>query len=127
MAARWTTRHACRTCAAWSDCRVRAWYISFRCAAGPPPPVPQPPVPPPPPPSCTAPVAYSHAAPHSSLQGLVTNDVLPLEAPGALPMYACILNAQGRYLHDLFLHRTLGGWPSLDEWMVVWAGGCVCE
>ena len=44
----------------------------------------------------------------------MTNDVLPLESPGALPMYACILNAQGRYLHDLFLHRTLGG----SGWLV---------
>lgn len=41
-------------------------------------------------------------------QGLVTNDVLGLETPGAQPLYTCILNAQGRHLHDLFLHRTLG-------------------
>lgn len=38
----------------------------------------------------------------------MTNDVVALEAPGARPMYACILNAQGRFLHDLFLHRKPG-------------------
>lgn len=43
------------------------------------------------------------------LQGLVTNDVAALEDPQARPMYACILNAQGRFLHDLFLHRQPGG------------------
>ena len=42
------------------------------------------------------------------LQGLVTNDVAPLEDQHARPMYACILNAQGRFLHDLFLHRQPG-------------------
>ena len=51
----------------------------------------------------------------------MTNDVLPLEAPGAPPMYACILNAQGRYLHDLLLHRTLGGC-----WSHVGVFVCVC-
>ena len=39
-------------------------------------------------------------------QGLITNDAAPLEAPDAKPLYACILNAQGRYLHDLFLFRV---------------------
>ena len=43
------------------------------------------------------------------LQGLVTNDVAGLEAPGAPPMYTAILNAQGRFLYDLFLHRQPGG------------------
>jgi folate-binding Fe-S cluster repair protein YgfZ len=42
------------------------------------------------------------------LQGLVTNDVAPLEDQHARPMYACILNAQGRFLHDLFMHRQPG-------------------
>lgn len=51
-------------------------------------------------------------------QGLVTNDVLSLEAAGAAPLYACILNAQGRHLHDLLLHRTQGG-CALGGW-VVW-------
>ena len=40
----------------------------------------------------------------------MTNDVTMLEPPGAPPQYACILNAQGRYLHDLLMHRTKGGW-----------------
>ena len=52
----------------------------------------------------------AHAAlqrtPHP--QGLLTNDVLPLEAPSAPPVYACLLNAQGRHLHDLLLFRTPG-------------------
>jgi hypothetical protein len=42
------------------------------------------------------------------LQGLVTNDVAPLGDQHARPMYACILNAQGRFLHDLFMHRQSG-------------------
>ena len=42
------------------------------------------------------------------VQGLVTNDVGPLERAGAHPLYACILNAQGRYLHDMLLFRTDG-------------------
>ena len=42
------------------------------------------------------------------MQGIVTADVLPLEAPGSPPQYACLLNAQGRHLHDLLLYRTAG-------------------
>lgn len=38
------------------------------------------------------------------MQGLLTNDVALLERPNPSPLYSCILNAQGRYLHDLFLH-----------------------
>jgi folate-binding protein YgfZ len=38
------------------------------------------------------------------MQGLLTNDVTLLERPNPSPLYSCILNAQGRYLHDLFLH-----------------------
>ncbi len=41
-------------------------------------------------------------------QGLLTNDVTRLEAPDAEPMYACILNAHGRYLHDLMLYKVPG-------------------
>ena len=39
-----------------------------------------------------------------ALQGLVTNDVTKLDQPQTTPIYTCILNAQGRYLHDLILH-----------------------
>lgn len=46
-------------------------------------------------------------------QGLVTNDAAPVEPPGAPPVYACILNAQGRYLHDMFLFRTEDATPTL--------------
>lgn len=42
------------------------------------------------------------------LQGLVTNDVSKLAAAEATPMYAAILNVQGRLLQDLFLHRQAG-------------------
>ncbi len=47
-------------------------------------------------------------APCCRIQGIVTVDVLPLEAPSAPPLYACMLNAQGRHLHDLLLYRTAG-------------------
>lgn len=57
--------------------------------------------------------------PSTCLQGLVTNDVSGLEAPGAPPQYAAILNAQGRYLHDLFLHRTQGA-------SCIWARASAC-
>ena len=52
--------------------------------------------------------AFHHREVISSSQGLVTNDVAHLDQPKADPLYACILNAQGRYLHDLFLIRTAG-------------------
>lgn len=45
------------------------------------------------------------------MQGLVTNDVRRLETPSETPngpLYACLLNAQGRFLHDLFIHRLAG-------------------
>eukprot|EP00887_Chlorella_sp_A99_P005774 scaffold1.g5774.t1 len=42
------------------------------------------------------------------LQGLVTNDVAALERAGAQPLYAAILNAQGRHLHDMLIHRVPG-------------------
>ncbi len=43
----------------------------------------------------------------SFLQNLVTNDVVHLEK-GQL-VYACLLTPQGRFLHDLFISRTDGG------------------
>lgn len=42
------------------------------------------------------------------LQRIVSNDVTQL-APGGPPLYACVLTAQGRFLHDLFLHAVEGG------------------
>lgn len=50
------------------------------------------------------------------VQGLVTNDVSQLEQPGAKALYASVLNAQGRFLHDMFLFNQSGNsWapPSL--------------
>ena len=41
-------------------------------------------------------------------QGLLTNDVAALATPEAKPLYACILNAQGRVLHDMVLYRQGG-------------------
>lgn len=38
---------------------------------------------------------------HDFLQGLITNDVKKL-TPEA-PLYACLLNAQGKFLHDFFV------------------------
>ncbi len=46
------------------------------------------------------------------LQGAVTNDVRPLAAPGAAPVYAAILAPSGRVAHDVFLHRELGAGAS---------------
>ena len=40
------------------------------------------------------------------LQGLLTNDVSVLQKSGNQLIYAALLNAQGRHLHDLFLHKT---------------------
>jgi hypothetical protein len=40
----------------------------------------------------------------SFLQALITNDVNKL-APGKI-LYACLLNAQGKFLHDMFIHET---------------------
>lgn len=39
------------------------------------------------------------------MQGLLTNDVSKLQGPGTELMYASLLNAQGRHLHDMFLHK----------------------
>ncbi|KAK9811933.1 hypothetical protein WJX73_000684 [Symbiochloris irregularis] len=42
------------------------------------------------------------------LQGILTNDVTSLGTGGGKPVYAALLNAQGRFLHDLFLHSRPG-------------------
>ena len=42
------------------------------------------------------------------MQGIVTNDVAALEDQSRQPIYAALLNAQGRFLHDLFLHTEQG-------------------
>ena len=42
----------------------------------------------------------------------MTNDVRPLAAPGAAPVYAAILAPSGRVAHDVFLHRELGAGAS---------------
>ncbi|NWR94325.1 CAF17 transferase, partial [Furnarius figulus] len=49
------------------------------------------------------------------LQGLLTNDVTPLAAPGAAPsaLYAHALNAQGRCLYDVMLYRLPGEEPHI--------------
>ena len=39
------------------------------------------------------------------LQGLLTKDVTPLGKRAAAPLYAAMLNAKGRVVHDLLLHR----------------------
>jgi folate-binding protein YgfZ len=46
------------------------------------------------------------------LQGLVTNDVRGLAEPGAPPVYAAVLGANGRVAHDAFFHREMGEGPS---------------
>ena len=45
---------------------------------------------------------------HVFLQGLLTNDVKPLSQRATQPTYATLLNAQGRFLFDMFLHRADG-------------------
>lgn len=45
----------------------------------------------------------------SAEQGLLTSDVNPMQKPNATPIYAALLNAQGRQLHDMFLFRAPGG------------------
>uniref|UniRef100_A0A383VHD9 CAF17 C-terminal domain-containing protein n=1 Tax=Tetradesmus obliquus TaxID=3088 RepID=A0A383VHD9_TETOB len=47
------------------------------------------------------------------LQGMTTNDVRPLEQPGAGPVYTMLLTAKGKYLHDLFAYRAPGDSPEL--------------
>lgn len=42
------------------------------------------------------------------VQGLLTNDVTSLQPSGAAPCYAALLNAQGRFLHDMVLSRCTG-------------------
>ncbi len=43
---------------------------------------------------------------HQPSQGLLTEDVRHLTSAQRQPLYSCILNAQGRFLHDIFLHPT---------------------
>ena len=40
-----------------------------------------------------------------TMQGLLTKDVTPLGKPQAAPLYAALLNAKGRFVHELVLHR----------------------
>lgn len=47
------------------------------------------------------------------LQGLVTNDLSALETSQKGCVYACLLNAQGRHLHDMFVHRVSGDQPAV--------------
>ena len=42
------------------------------------------------------------------MQGLLTKDVNPLAVPQAAPLYAALLNAKGRLVHELVLHRDEG-------------------
>lgn len=44
-----------------------------------------------------------------SSQGLISNDAHVLEAPGAKPLYACILTPYGRVAHDIILHQERAG------------------
>lgn len=41
----------------------------------------------------------------TNIQGLLTNDITPLSFPSPTPIYTCLLNAQGRHLHDMFLYK----------------------
>ncbi|KAF6265118.1 hypothetical protein COO60DRAFT_1116131 [Scenedesmus sp. NREL 46B-D3] len=44
---------------------------------------------------------------------MTTNDVRPLEQPGAGPVYTMLLTAKGKYLHDMFAYRSPGDSPEL--------------
>ncbi|KAI7839340.1 hypothetical protein COHA_006866 [Chlorella ohadii] len=52
------------------------------------------------------------------LQKIVSNDAHKLAAPGAPPLYACVLTPQGRYLHDMFLHRVEAASPDAQAVLV---------
>ena len=52
------------------------------------------------------PIPPPHPRSHLGLQGLLTQDVRHLTSK---PLYSCILNAQGRFLHDVFLHPASQG------------------
>jgi hypothetical protein len=42
------------------------------------------------------------------VQGMTTNDLRPLEQPGAGPVYTVLLTAKGKYLHDMFAYSIQG-------------------
>lgn len=44
----------------------------------------------------------------SCLQGLLTNDVNQIYSNSLAIQYSAILNAHGRFLHDLFLYKQPG-------------------
>ncbi|KAI8476257.1 MAG: hypothetical protein J3K34DRAFT_455826 [Monoraphidium minutum] len=52
------------------------------------------------------------------LQGMVTNDMRPLAAPGAGPVYAALVTPKGKLLHDMFHGGAAGGpgrlWLDVD-------------
>jgi hypothetical protein len=50
-------------------------------------------------------------------QGMVTNDVAPLEHAAAPPVYAVLMTPKGKYLHDMFVHRP----PGAGAWVAAWA------
>jgi hypothetical protein len=39
---------------------------------------------------------------------MTTNDLRPLEQPGAGPVYTVLLTAKGKYLHDMFAYSIPG-------------------
>lgn len=39
---------------------------------------------------------------------MTTNDVRPLDQPGAGPVYTVLLTAKGKYLHDMFAYSAPG-------------------
>lgn len=43
---------------------------------------------------------------------MITNNTQTLEAPGSPPLYAALLSAQGRILHEMLLHRASSPSPS---------------
>ena len=60
---------------------------------------------------------FPHTSDSSSVvQGMITNDVEKLKQSSCPVLYAAILNAQGRQLHDIFLHKD----PSEQLGHVAW-------
>ena len=57
----------------------------------------------------------------SFLQGLISNDMLPLEkAPGIL--WAALLTAQGKYLADFLVIRPVGADALMcRSWSAIWS------
>lgn len=39
---------------------------------------------------------------------MTTNDLRPLEQPGAGPVFTVLLTAKGKYLHDMFAYSLPG-------------------